>query len=71
MNGIEAFAKLDSFDRSDLYDWCYEGHKDFYGVKGRHMNEWSRSELIAWIKAHYLWDCDAQGWRNAVPFCED
>lgn len=72
MTHDEAMAMLESAEFDCLAEWCYESHKDFYGVKGRHMTGqgWTRLDYIDWIKAHFVWDCDNQYWRNAVPFID-
>jgi hypothetical protein len=67
----EAMARLEAAPYDCLAEWCYESHKDFYGVKGRHMSGWSRLDLLEWVKSHFVWDNDNQYWRNAVPFVED
>lgn len=71
MDYAEAMAKLETCPRDGLVEWVYESHKDFYGVKGRHMFDWSREDLLEWVKSHFVWDNDRQYWRNAVPFLED
>ena len=64
----EAMARLEAAPIMILADWVYDSYKDFYGVRGRHIVGWSREDLIDWIKSHFVWDYDAQSWRNAVPF---
>lgn len=71
MNYDESLARLNTLAAEDLYEWVYESHKDFYGVKGRHMFGASKEALIEWITAHFVWDNDSQCWNNAVPFVED
>lgn len=68
----EAYARLETLSHEDLAEWCYESHKDFYGVKGRHMTGqgWTKLDYIDWIKAHFDWDAKEQVWSNSVPFVE-
>lgn len=68
MNYDEALARLDNGSLEGLQEWCYESHKDFYGVKGRWFLNADKAECISWIKNHFVWDNDGQYWRNAVPF---
>lgn len=69
----EAIARLEALPFDCLAEWCYDSYKDFYGIKGRHMKGqgWTKLDYLDWIKCHFLWDYDAQGWRNAVPFVEE
>lgn len=70
MNSTEALARLESAPIDSLAEWAYESHKDFYGVKGRHMSNWTHAELLSWIKSHFEWDDERQAWTNSVPFCD-
>lgn len=63
-----AIDRLNSLDYTDLADWAYESHKDFYGVKGRHMQGWTKAQLVEWISDHFVFDHDEKIWRNAMPF---
>ena len=71
LNHLEAFALVISSSRENLYETCQEAYKDFYGIRGRHMWQWSKEDLIQWWQDHYFWDADEQYWRNAVPFQDD
>lgn len=71
MNYDEAMNNLENSDLVDLREWCYDSHKDFYGVRGHWYLDATKEHCLTWIKEHFLWDCDSQSWRNAVPFLED
>ena len=64
----EAMAEIRTMSHGYLYEWCQEAYKDFYGVRGRHLWNYSQEELVKWWEDHYIWDNDEQYWRNAVPF---
>lgn len=68
MNVFEALEVLEAAPVDSLAEWAYESHKDFYGVKGHHMSNWSKGEYLDWIQAHFMWDADDQVWANSVPF---
>lgn len=70
MNVFEALERLESAPVDSLAEWAYESHKDFYGVKGRHMSSWTKGEYLAWIQSHFMWDDDRQVWANSVPFID-
>ena len=64
----EAMDEIRSMSHGYLYEWCQESYKDFYGVRGRHLWNYTQEELVKWWEDHFLWDNDLQFWRNAVPF---
>lgn len=70
LNVFEAIERLESLPIDSLAEWAYESHKDFYGVKGHHMNGWTKGEYLAWIQSHFMWDFDDQMWANSVPFID-
>lgn len=41
---------------------CAEDYKDFYGIRARHMGNWTHLQLLEWFKTHYEWDMTAQAW---------
>lgn len=68
LNRVEAIERLENASRESLAEWACDSHKDFYGIKGRHMIGWSREQLVDWIKEHFFWDTDNQCWSNIIPF---
>lgn len=70
MNAGEALAKLHTASREDLYEMCYDAHKDQYGVKGRHMHGYHKDQLIDWWIRHYAWNDEEQHWASCIPFDE-
>jgi hypothetical protein len=68
MNAGEALAKLYTADRDGLYEMVYDAHKDQYGVKGRHMHDADKEQLINWWIQHYTWNEEGQYWDSRIPF---
>lgn len=70
MNTAEAIAHIESAPFDALAEWAYDSHKDFYGVKGRHMagQGWTKQDYMDWILQHFTWNEETQCWDNAVPF---
>ena len=64
----QVLDRLMTYDRSDLYDICCEAYKDQYGVKGRHLSDYTISELVNWWVSHYEWDERRQLWDTKIPF---
>ncbi len=67
----EAMDEIRAMSREYLYEWCHEAYKDFYGIKGRHMWNYTKEEMIHWWEVHFMWDNDEQAWRNQVPFVDE
>lgn len=71
MNKDHAVDKLMHSDRNGLAETCCGMHKDQYGVKGRHMTNWTVAQLVSWIVSHYDWNEKGQYWQSNVPFDND
>jgi len=62
-----AIDKLVHMPQGQLLDVCYEAHKDHYGIKGRFMTSWSKTNLINWWLEHYTWDDRNMAWDCEFP----
>jgi hypothetical protein len=59
------------YSQRDLYEQCQESHKDFYGVRGRHMFDWPIPELVSWWISLYEWNGIGQYWEPIGGFSDD
>ena len=62
---------MTSFSQEDLYDLCQEAHKDQYGVRGRHMVDYTIPELVSWWITHYSWNGLTQIWESRIALDYD
>jgi cob(I)alamin adenosyltransferase len=67
----QAVDRLMHCTQEDLYDMCYEAHKDQYGTKGKYMHQYTVSELVNWWICHYQWNEQHQYWDTKLPFDND
>jgi hypothetical protein len=67
----QAIDKLMHIPKEDLYELCYESHKDQYGISGTHMYQYTVPELVSWYIIHYIWNEQKQCFESAVPFEEN
>ena len=61
---------MTSYSQAELFEICSESHKDQYGVRGRHMAEYSIAELVNWWICHYKWNQARQFWESITSFDE-
>ena len=64
----QAVDRLVHIPRDDLIELCYYAHKDQYGVKGRHLLDYSVPDLVSWYIVHYDWNEKGQYWESIQPF---
>jgi hypothetical protein len=68
MTKDQAVDRLMHSDRDSLAESVYYSHKDFYGVKGHHMGNYTKEELVSWLLCHFDWNEEYQHWEKKVPF---
>lgn len=59
----EAVASLNNMEQAELAAQCSESYKDFYNVRGRHLLQASKEELVRWWLRYFQWDEENQLWE--------
>jgi hypothetical protein len=67
----QALDRLMHLPKEDLYEICYDAHRDQYGAGGSHLSAQPFSELINWYVTHYAWNETHQYWETKIPFDDE
>ncbi|WP_438980277.1 hypothetical protein [Polynucleobacter sp.] len=62
---------MTEYSQTELFELCSESHKDQYGIRGRHMVDYTISELVSWWITHYKWNGLTQIWETRFEFNYD
>jgi hypothetical protein len=62
LTAAEAETNLRNMSQRELYETCQESHKDVYGVRGRHMVNYTVDQLVNRWLGVYEWDRAGQYW---------